>query len=250
LNWAHCLELYLPAYTQTDTLDDIPFSLHVVRISLIVRKKNAHLSIPDSHILPWFHISIRGAVAVGHFHWESNRRNWCWRIKVRCHISTTPCFKLSVFLNSALYRLCTWQKYLLQNSVAPSPHSNNFLSFWASSSDSGPASSHGLVCLVVHLHRRDNPSNPHLVPGSFSWRIPLATQLIPGIILALGTIYLPPSPRLLVLQGRYDEALQSLARLRAVPGSQPGDVSPDSPNRLDPVLQVSLFLPLPLYAAP
>jgi len=79
------------------------------------------------------------------------------------------------------------------------------------------------------------------LPCSFSWRIPLAIQLIPGIILALGTIYLPPSPRLLVLQGRYDEALQSLARLRAVPGSQPGDVSTDSPDRLDPVLQVELL---------
>ncbi|KAM6502998.1 General substrate transporter [Amanita muscaria] len=54
------------------------------------------------------------------------------------------------------------------------------------------------------------------VAGSFSWRIPLAIQIIPGIILALGCIYLPPSPRLLVLQGRYDEALQSLAKLRGV----------------------------------
>ena len=107
------------------------------------------------------------------------------------------------------------------------------------SSDSGPASSHVLV--RPHLRHYVHLSNPHLVPGSFSWRIPLAIQLIPGIILALGTIYLPPSPRLLVLQGRYDEALQSLARLRAVPGSQPGDVSPDSPDRLDPVLQVSPF---------
>ncbi|KAF8706957.1 hypothetical protein AX14_013755 [Amanita brunnescens Koide BX004] len=80
------------------------------------------------------------------------------------------------------------------------------------------------------------------LPGSPSWRIPLAIQLIPGIILAIGCIYLPPSPRLLVLQGRYDEALQSLARLRAVPGSQPSDVSPHTTtDRLDPVLQIELL---------
>ena len=90
------------------------------------------------------------------------------------------------------------------------------------------------------------------MPGSPSWRIPLAIQLIPGIILALGSIYLPPSPRLLVLQGRYDEALQSLARLRAVPGSQPSDVSSDTTNdRLDPVLQVRFYCPpSPSYMQP
>lgn len=53
-----------------------------------------------------------------------------------------------------------------------------------------------------------------LVPSSMSWRIPLGIQIIPGIILALGCFFLPPSPRLLVLHGRYDEALTSLARLR------------------------------------
>lgn len=53
-----------------------------------------------------------------------------------------------------------------------------------------------------------------LVPGSLSWRVPLGIQIIPGIILALGCFFLPPSPRLLVLKGRYDEALASLARLR------------------------------------
>ncbi|KAK2464442.1 hypothetical protein APHAL10511_003590 [Amanita phalloides] len=80
------------------------------------------------------------------------------------------------------------------------------------------------------------------IPSSFSWRIPLAIQLIPGIILALGVIYLPPSPRLLVLQGRYDEAFQSLARLRAIPGSQPSDTVTDTTSdRLDPVLQIELL---------
>lgn len=52
------------------------------------------------------------------------------------------------------------------------------------------------------------------ISGSLSWRIPLGIQLIPGIILALGCFFLPPSPRLLVLQGHYNDALNSLAKLR------------------------------------
>lgn len=53
-----------------------------------------------------------------------------------------------------------------------------------------------------------------LVAGASSWRIPLGIQLIPGIILAIGCYYLPSSPRLLVLHGKYNEALASLAKLR------------------------------------
>ncbi|KDR69748.1 hypothetical protein GALMADRAFT_907602 [Galerina marginata CBS 339.88] len=52
------------------------------------------------------------------------------------------------------------------------------------------------------------------IPNSTSWRIPLGIQLIPGIILAIGCAFLPPSPRLLVLHGKFDEARASLARLR------------------------------------
>ncbi|KAF9482000.1 general substrate transporter [Pholiota conissans] len=51
-------------------------------------------------------------------------------------------------------------------------------------------------------------------PSSASWRIPLGIQLIPGIFLAVGCFFLPQSPRLLVLHGKYDEARVSLARLR------------------------------------
>ncbi|KAJ3477258.1 hypothetical protein NLI96_g10591 [Meripilus lineatus] len=52
------------------------------------------------------------------------------------------------------------------------------------------------------------------VPGSASWRIPFGVQLIPGVLLAFGSSMLPPSPRLLVAHGRYDDALYALARLR------------------------------------
>ncbi|KAJ3859534.1 MFS monosaccharide transporter [Lentinula novae-zelandiae] len=52
------------------------------------------------------------------------------------------------------------------------------------------------------------------IPGSASWRIPLGVQIIPAVVLILGCTFLPASPRLLVLQGRYDEAIASLAQLR------------------------------------
>jgi hypothetical protein len=52
------------------------------------------------------------------------------------------------------------------------------------------------------------------VPSDVSWRTPLIVQLIPGALLLGGCVWLPPSPRLLVLQNRAEEALPVLARLR------------------------------------
>ena len=72
---------------------------------------------------------------------------------------------------------------------------------------------------------------PWTVEGSASWRIPLGAQLIPGITLAIGCIFLPPSPRLLVAQGRNDEALKILAKLRLRSEHEVQD---------DPLLQVSI----------
>lgn len=67
------------------------------------------------------------------------------------------------------------------------------------------------------------------VAGSLSWRIPLGLQLLPGILLGLGAFVLPASPRLLILQGRKEEALLSLAKLRLRPLSE---------ARTDPLIQV------------
>ncbi len=74
-----------------------------------------------------------------------------------------------------------------------------------------------------------------IVPGSLSWRIPLGLQLFPGILLGLGAFVLPASPRLLVLQGRREEALVSLAKLRLRSLSE---------ARTDPLIQVrnSIYL--------
>ncbi|KAJ7093865.1 MFS monosaccharide transporter [Mycena belliarum] len=53
------------------------------------------------------------------------------------------------------------------------------------------------------------------IPSSLSWRLPLGLQIAPGVLLAIGAIFLlPASPRLLVLKGRYAEAEATLVRLR------------------------------------
>ena len=71
------------------------------------------------------------------------------------------------------------------------------------------------------------------IPGSACWRIPLGIQLIPGILLGVGCMALPPSPRLLVQQGRTEEALRSLAKLRL---RSRGEIESD------PLLQVSAYV--------
>ncbi|KAK0469646.1 major facilitator superfamily domain-containing protein [Desarmillaria tabescens] len=50
-----------------------------------------------------------------------------------------------------------------------------------------------------------------------AWRIPLALQLVPAIILGYGIIFMPFSPRWLINQGRDDDALAVLSNLRALP---------------------------------
>lgn len=50
-----------------------------------------------------------------------------------------------------------------------------------------------------------------------AWRIPLALQLVPAIILGFGILFMPFSPRWLVNQGREDEALAVLSKARNLP---------------------------------
>jgi hypothetical protein len=68
------------------------------------------------------------------------------------------------------------------------------------------------------------------VQGALSWRIPLAIQIAPAVMLALGSIFLPASPRLLVAHGRHTEALRSLGKLRR---RKPDEIDGD------PLLQVT-----------
>ncbi|KAF1843860.1 general substrate transporter [Cucurbitaria berberidis CBS 394.84] len=53
--------------------------------------------------------------------------------------------------------------------------------------------------------------------GEWSWRLPFLIQMIPGLILGVGIVFLPFSPRWLSSKGRDDEALEALAKLRRLP---------------------------------
>lgn len=53
----------------------------------------------------------------------------------------------------------------------------------------------------------------------WSWRLPFLIQMIPGIILGAGIMFLPYSPRWLSSKGRDEEALEVLAKLRRLPTS-------------------------------
>ncbi|CAF1304379.1 unnamed protein product [Adineta ricciae] len=51
--------------------------------------------------------------------------------------------------------------------------------------------------------------------SSAAWRIPLALQIVPALILAVGILFFPFSPRWLMTQGRDDEALVVLTKIRS-----------------------------------
>ena len=54
-----------------------------------------------------------------------------------------------------------------------------------------------------------------------SYRIPVAIQFLFGLILIGGMIFLPETPRYLIRHGKYDEAAQSLAKLRRLSTNDP-----------------------------
>ena len=53
--------------------------------------------------------------------------------------------------------------------------------------------------------------------GEWAWRLPFLIQMIPGLILGVGIVFLPFSPRWLASKGRDDEALHVLGKLRKLP---------------------------------
>lgn len=49
-----------------------------------------------------------------------------------------------------------------------------------------------------------------------SWRLPFALQIAPALVLGIGMLFYPESPRYHLMRGREDDALRALARIRRV----------------------------------
>ena len=52
--------------------------------------------------------------------------------------------------------------------------------------------------------------------GEWAWRLPFLLQMIPGLILGIGILFLPFSPRWLVSKSRNIEASKALSKLRGL----------------------------------
>ncbi|CAE6479323.1 unnamed protein product [Rhizoctonia solani] len=61
----------------------------------------------------------------------------------------------------------------------------------------------------------------HTISGSASWRIPVGLQLLWGLILCGGIIFLPESPRYLLGQGREQEAREAISTVNGYPPNDP-----------------------------
>lgn len=57
----------------------------------------------------------------------------------------------------------------------------------------------------------------YFMSGEWAWRLPFLLQILPGLVLGGGILFLPFSPRWLASKGRDEEALMSLAKLRQLP---------------------------------
>ncbi|KAF4877518.1 Sugar transport protein 13 [Colletotrichum siamense] len=59
------------------------------------------------------------------------------------------------------------------------------------------------------------------IPNHWSWQCPFLIQIIPGVFLGIGAIFLPYSPRWLASKDRHEDSLATLARLRGLPQEDP-----------------------------
>lgn len=59
------------------------------------------------------------------------------------------------------------------------------------------------------------------IPNEAQWRVPLLLQLAIGIILGIGILFFPFSPRWLMTVGREEESLRVLSKLRRLPVDDP-----------------------------
>lgn len=55
----------------------------------------------------------------------------------------------------------------------------------------------------------------YFLKGNAAWRTLLGIQLVPSFVMLIGSIWMPFSPRWLIMKGRDEEALESLRKLHA-----------------------------------
>ncbi|KAH7116246.1 glucose transporter-like protein [Dendryphion nanum] len=75
---------------------------------------------------------------------------------------------------------------------------------------------------------------------SGSYRIPVALQFAWAIILVVGLIFLPETPRYLIKIEKYDQAAESLAKLRRLPVDHPGIIEELNEVRANHLYEMSL----------
>src|SRR5271169_2241014 len=61
--------------------------------------------------------------------------------------------------------------------------------------------------------------------GSIAWRVPFIVQASVGVILAIGMVFVPFSPRWLMQMGREAEAMETLRKLRNVEATDPNGMA-------------------------
>ncbi|KAJ5210777.1 Major facilitator superfamily domain general substrate transporter [Penicillium cf. griseofulvum] len=72
----------------------------------------------------------------------------------------------------------------------------------------------GTVSKPVFDPYRDVPAGGCTGQSEVSWRLPLALQIVPAVILGVGMLFFPDSPRWLLMKERDDDSLHALSRLR------------------------------------
>lgn len=82
----------------------------------------------------------------------------------------------------------------------------------------------------------DVPPGGCTAQSDASWRLPLAIQIAPAIILGIGMFFFPDTPRWLLMKERDDDSLNALSKLRRL--------SRDSPVILNEYLEIKASIML------
>ncbi|CAG8898931.1 unnamed protein product [Penicillium egyptiacum] len=72
----------------------------------------------------------------------------------------------------------------------------------------------GTISKPIFDPYHDVPAGGCTGQSEVSWRLPLALQIVPAVILGIGMLFFPDSPRWLLMKERDDDSLHALSRLR------------------------------------